>query len=152
MTDYGREFSIIHRYSRMYMSRITEKYGLPGRIMPYIRVISTCPGLSQDALAREFMIDKGSVARTIAMLVDKGLVERKANERNKRENLIYPTEDMKRIYREGCQCCEELNMIVGRGLSEEETAVFLEVLTKIADNLINALGKEKCDDKTAQLP
>ena len=35
MNDFGKEFSIIHRYSRVYMSKMLMEYNIPGRAVPY---------------------------------------------------------------------------------------------------------------------
>ena len=144
LIEYGRDFSIIHRYSRMYMSRAMEDYGIPGRLIPYVMVICEEPGMTQEAIARKFHIDKGSVARTVAKLVDKGLVIRKLNPENKRENLIYPTEDMLVLSETVRRTSRELDEVLNSGLSAGEQELVKDALRKMTDNLLDAMGKEEC--------
>ena len=153
MKEYEREFSIIHRYSRIYMSRAMGELDVSGRLLPYIMLISENPGTSQGTIANEFHIDKGSVARTIALLIDKGLVDKKENPENKRENLVYPTKKMLDISDKVKEANSELNAVLNRGFSEEEIEELSRLLSRMAGNLIEALGKEGCcGDKVTELP
>ena len=142
MTGYRREFSIIHRYSRMYMSRAMENYGISGRLIPYVMFICNNPATTQEAIARTFHIDKGAVARTIALLMEKGLVVRKENPDNKRENLLFPAEEMLKISERVRDAEDELEEVLNHGLSTAEQEQMEVLLEKMASNLIQAVGKE----------
>ena len=144
MREYGRELSIIHRYSRIYMSRTMEAYGISGRLIPYIMLLSSSPGITQDAVARKFQIDKGSVARTIALLVEKGLATKKENPDNKRENLIYPTGKMIEISKRVKDSDKEFDAVLYRGFTEDEKKQVAGLLSRMSENLIEAIGKEGC--------
>ena len=52
MNDFGKEFSIIHRYSRVYMSKLLMEYNIPGRAVPYFMEICAHPGISRSRLQK----------------------------------------------------------------------------------------------------
>ena len=56
MNDFGKEFSIIHRYSRVYMSKMLMEYNIPGRAVPYFMEICAHPGISQEQIAKNLKI------------------------------------------------------------------------------------------------
>lgn len=72
MNDFGKEFSIIHRYSRVYMSKLLMEYNIPGRAVPYFMEICAHPGISQEQIAKNLKIDKGAVARIVKAMLDAG--------------------------------------------------------------------------------
>ena len=58
----------------------------------YIIAICEEEGLSQDDLAHQLHIDKGTVANVLAKLEEKGFVSRKVNKEDKRGREVYTTE------------------------------------------------------------
>ena len=140
MNDFGKEFSIIHRYSRVYMSKMLMEYNIPGRAVPYFMEICAYPGISQEQIAKNLRIDKGAVARTVKTMVDAGVVERRQNPDDKRGYQLYPTEKMKKINMKNEEAREKLDKVLTEGMSEGEIQICRMLLQKMAENLINAVS------------
>ena len=140
MNDFGKEFSIIHRYSRVYMSKMLMEYNIPGRAVPYFMEICAYPGISQEQIAKNLRIDKGAVARTVKAMVDAGVVERRQNPEDKRGYQLYPTDKMKKINMKNEEAREKLNKVLTEGMSEGEIQICRMLLQKMAENLINAVS------------
>ena len=136
MNDFGKEFSIIHRYSRVYMSKLLMEYNIPGRAVPYFMEICAHPGISQEQIAKNLKIDKGAVAR----IVKAGIVERRHNPDDKREYQLYPTEKMKELNKKNEEAREKLEKVLTEGMSEEEIQMCSMLLKKMAENLVNAVS------------
>lgn len=140
MNDFGKEFSIIHRYSMVYMSKLLMEYNIPGRVVPYFMEICAQPGISQEQIAKNLKIDKGAVARTVKVMVDEGIVERKENPEDKRGYQLYPTEKMKKINEKNEEAREKLENVLTEGMSEGEIQTCRMLLQKMAENMVNAVS------------
>ena len=124
MNDFGKEFSIIHRYSRVYMSKLLMEYNIPGRAVPYFMEICAHPGISQEQIAKNLKIDKGAVARIVKAMLDSGIVERRHNPDDKKNE----------------EAREKLEKVLTEGMSEEEIQMCSMLLKKMAENLVNAVS------------
>lgn len=140
MIDFGKEFSIIHRYSMVYMSKMLMEYNISGRVVPYFVEICKAPGISQEQIAKNLKIDKGAVARTVKAMVDEDLVDRKSNPDDKRGYKLYPTEKMLIINEKNEEARLKLEKVLTAGMSEGEIQICQILLQKIADNLVNAVS------------
>ncbi len=140
MNDFGKEFSIIHRYSRVYMSKLLMEYNIPGRAVPYFMEICAHPGISQEQIAKNLKIDKGAVARTVKAMVDADVVERRHNPDDKRGYKLYPTEKMKELNKKNEEAREKLEKVLTEGMSAEEIQMCSMLLKKMAENLVNAVS------------
>lgn len=140
MNDFGKEFSIIHRYSMVYMSKLLMEYNIPGRVVPYFMEICASPGISQEQIANDLKIDKGAVARTVKIMVDAELVIREQNPEDKRCYCLYPTEKMKKINQKNEEARAKLEEVLTEGMSEEEIQICGRFLQQMAGNLINAVS------------
>ena len=99
-------------------------------------------GRSQDALAQVLCLNKSTVARSLAALEDKGLVERRPAAEDKRVLLVYPTEKMKALLPRVRAVAKEWNEAVTEGISEEELAVCESVLTRMTEKAKALLESE----------
>jgi DNA-binding MarR family transcriptional regulator len=88
-------------------------------------------GCSQEELARDIRLNKSTVARALAALEERGLVERKINATDKRALLVYPTLAARELLPRVRAVAEEWNFLLTDGIAEEELAVFCAVLDKM---------------------
>lgn len=142
MNDFGKEFSIIHRYGMVYMSKMLMEYNVPGRVVPYFMEICAFPGISQEQIAQHLKIDKGAVARTVKVMIDTGLVERKTNPKDKREYQLYPTEKMRKINKKNEEAREKFDRVLTEGMSTDEIHLCRTLLEKMSENLVNAVSAD----------
>ncbi len=146
MKEYIKEFSIIHRYSYVLLTEKMKEYSIPGRAVPYIVCIHERPGLSQEEIADELKIDKGAVARTIKMLLDEDFIERVQNPEDKRQYMIYPSERLDYVYETWNDAREKMGEILTKGISEDQLAVFDEVLSMMQSNVVDAVTETKLQE------
>lgn len=90
---------------------------------------------NQDAIARTIGVDKGSIARTMAKLEEKGLITRVPNPANRRENLVSLAPKSAEILEDMRQNLNDVSERAFDGFTDEERAMVLDALTRIADNL-----------------
>lgn len=92
-------------------------------------------GCNQKRLAESTSKDRGAMTRTLNLLENKGLIERKDSYYDKREFLIYLTDEGKTLYKEISdlmyQNAQELKSI----FTKKELEEFLYLSDKLAVNL-----------------
>ncbi|NMC56432.1 MAG: MarR family transcriptional regulator [Eubacteriaceae bacterium] len=81
-------FSVIVRCSRSFLEKRLKQYDISFNEQIMLMYISNNQFTNQDSIAKNFMTDKGTVAKAIKKLEEKGLILRKENPSNKRENII----------------------------------------------------------------
>ena len=64
----GRYFGVIHRFARRHFASQMQRLGLPPAAFPLILRLLWEDNISQDELADDFLVDKGTVARTLVKL------------------------------------------------------------------------------------
>ncbi len=86
-----RYISILYRYSRIHMARALRSHATGAGQYPFLLAVSRLPGISQDGLAEELAIDKGTTARAVRTLEKAGYLERRMDERDRRTLRLYST-------------------------------------------------------------
>ncbi len=71
--------SISARNGRIFYNRKLARLGLKSGEFLFVLCINDHPGFTQDQLAEELSINKSTVARAVAELIDKGFVYRESN-------------------------------------------------------------------------
>ena len=127
-----RKMNIISRCESIYRTQQLEEE-LPGIFHSYVLAICRKPGMSQDKLARHLCINKSNVTRHLAKLEQKGYIDRRVSEEDKRELLVYPTQHMLDLYPEVVRITKEWNALVSEDVTEEELKVFHRVLDKMLE-------------------
>lgn len=93
---------------------------------------------NQETIALAHGIDKGAIAKTIAKLEEKGLVEREVNPANKREKLVTLLPVANDVIAQMGESYSQLQELMFQGMDAREQEVLLVSLSKVAENL-NAL-------------
>jgi DNA-binding MarR family transcriptional regulator len=91
--------------------------------------------MSQEELASELRIDKGSVAKTIKQLESKNYVKRKTSSKDRRQYQVYPTELAKSIYPTIVEINTNYEHHLTKNLTPIESDVFKQLIDKISENL-----------------
>lgn len=133
-TQLFRNLSIIHRFSKLLIKKkiIESKIDCPP---PYLIAIWHNEGLSQDELAKLLRIDKGGIAKRLYQMEDKGYIERRQSEKDKRKYNIFLSEKSKKAMPKLFALEKEYEKILTRGMSQEEKNQFIK-LTEIASRNI----------------
>jgi MarR family transcriptional regulator, transcriptional regulator for hemolysin len=129
------DLSIIVRGGQVYSTRKLADYGINAAEEYILMFLLGHSNTNQDAIAKFFMLDKGSVARSLQKLEGKGFISRKINNENQREKVITLTKkafDLKDVL---TGLLVDWRKELYDGLSEDEVSKFEKTLEKLAGNI-----------------
>jgi DNA-binding MarR family transcriptional regulator len=92
-------------------------------------------GMTQDELTHVFCADKSSMSRVLALLEERGLVERRVDADNERRKIVRATQAALAVRGPGFDTSAAILRGAVAGLAPEEVATCLRVLAAIKDNL-----------------
>lgn len=131
--------SILSRLSRTFCERKLCDTNIGFTEQSILQFLSKSDNVNQDTIVKHFMLDKGSVAKTLNKLEEKDLINRTDNPNNKREKLITITE-LGKSYSRTCQNeIRELHSFLFEGLSTEEIKQFSKTIEIMTQNAIKAV-------------
>ena len=117
-------------------SEVMHEYGLKGSCAQYLTALRTREdGLTVSKLSEICVKDKAAVSRAISELEAKGMVVRKGTSSGMYRASVVLTPEGKDVAESVAQKASAAVAHAGKGLSEEERAVFYRVLDLIATNL-----------------
>lgn len=124
--------ALIGKGFTLYVNHHLEKYDLNVSQIHLLFEISNNSNMNQDKLALKCNINKGSAARSIKKLEDKGFVIRQIDENNRRQNKVSLTPKGKQTLKEAIIILDkwEDEVIVKKGFIEKE--MLQKVLKEIA--------------------
>lgn len=128
--------SVIFRHARIHINCMLSSLGLEGCSPPHLMALHNHPGTGQNALACYLKMDKGSIAKAVKSLIDKGFVYREDGaEYNRRDNLY--------LTRKGEETIPVLNKIradfetsVTREMTKSEIRTLKSLLDKAVNNIL----------------
>ncbi len=144
MPSIMRCINVISRCATMYRADKMPSKDFSACQHTYVLTICNYPGISQEQLARQIPLNKSNVARTLATLEERGYVERKQCETDKRMILVYPTQKMLDVYPEVKAIANEWNQYLVEDLTEQEKIILHRTLEKVSRRAAAYIkGKEK---------
>ncbi|WP_342304331.1 MarR family transcriptional regulator [Methanolobus sp. ZRKC5] len=138
----GAFISITYRSHFVWINNKMKEIGLSAGQFFVLMVLSHDQGITQDTLAWRLLIDKGSIARAVRILEDKGFIRRITDESNRRAVLIYLTETGEQLIPKVLKIDQELEETTLSGFTEEERTHAKVLLHKIAQNSYEAAYKD----------
>ncbi len=138
-----RYVSILYRYSQIYLSgRLKPLHSNVG-LYPFIAAICRQPGLNQEALSEILVMDKGTTAKAVKELENKGCIVREPDRSDRRTNRLYPTAH-------GEALGEQLDVfllgwkeILWKGFSEAEKSQSYDLVKRMAANAMSYVVAER---------
>ena len=103
----GKLISIIAKNQSLYLNHKLEEFKINSSQLHFLFEISYQKEINQDKIASRCSIDKGSVARSIKKLEDNGLVVRKVDDNNRRQNKVSLTPEGEKTLTESKKKLEE---------------------------------------------
>lgn len=120
-----------NRVSAAVASTYQALFGLKIPEWRLVAVIAEGEGATQQALGVATRMDKVTVSRAAATLVERGLVERRPNPGDQRSHLLMLTETGRALYEDVAPKALELEAQVFAGFSPKEIATFAAMLERI---------------------
>lgn len=127
--------SIIVRGSQVYCSRKLSDYGINAAEEYILMYLMGHRDANQESVAKFFVLDKGTVARSLQKLEGKGFIDRKINDVNQREKVITLTKKALNLKEVLSELLVDWRRAMFDGLSDEEIAVFERTVEKVAENI-----------------
>ncbi len=135
------------RCSQLYRSERLAEVGLNGGQYVYISNVCRNPGISQEQMSRQILINKSNVARQLAALEQNGFVRREPDAKDRRVMRVYPTEKAEEVYPYIQQVLADWRHYLTEDFSDEEReqldSLLERVLEKAAAYADKRLAKEK---------
>ncbi len=131
--------SILVRYCRSFTERRLREFDLSFGELIIIMFLSTHENVNQEAISKTYLIDKGMVAKTLDRLEKKGLIMRRQNPDNKRENILSLQQEGIDVFHMMSDILEEWNKILYEGISKEDIECLKRVTGKMVENVANYL-------------
>lgn len=124
--------SLLHRYRiSLALSGLRIYRGQP-EILEYLSTHGDC---SQKELADSLGVSPASIATSLKRMSKENFIERTTDENDRRINRLKITEKGENARLEGRKRCDKIDKIMFSDFSDEEIALFSDMLSRIADNL-----------------
>jgi len=92
-------------------------------------------GVTQEELSSIVCVDKAATARTVKSLEKKGYLLRIHDEKDKRQNRVYPTEKAKEIGQEVRAELMKFSKLLTRNIKEEDLDRLYSFLLQMEENM-----------------
>jgi DNA-binding MarR family transcriptional regulator len=135
------DLSIITRGSEIFMTRCLADFGITANEVVILSYLYGHDGPRQEDISETYMLDKGTVAKTLQKLEKKGLVERIVNQNDQREKVIKLTDKGLGVKDVCTNVIRIWHDVMFAGISKEDIAAFSRVTAKIAANVSADLEK-----------
>ena len=130
--------SIITRNHYIFMNHELKHLELTDGQVPCLLVLSKKEGITQDELAKMFYIDKGTIARAIKKLEEKGMVNKVQDPLNRRRYLLSLTPKGEQVIPIILQAEKKWENILFKGFSNEERSSMLDKMKILAENSLKS--------------
>ena len=134
--EWYAESEMFRRLERQYFRDRLGTLGLQQLDGMILHLLGREGHMRQEDLAVQLAVDKGAVARSLARLEKRGLVERQVSARCRREKHVSLTSAGEGAYQGVQRILEEWGHVKYQGFTPEERALNEAFLTRIAENVI----------------
>ena len=123
------------------MTRCLADFGITANEVVILSYLYANNGPRQEDISEYFMLDKGTIAKTVQKLEKKGLIERSVNESDQREKVITLTEKGLCVRDVSTNLVRIWHETMFKGISEADIDAFARITAKIASNVSSDLEK-----------
>ena len=129
--------SVIVRHSRTYLERELQHYDIGYSEEVILMYLLDHADVSQETISRHFILDKGSIAKTMTKMEDKNLVHRYENPANKREKLVSLTTTGEALTLPCRQALDKFHQQLFQGLTQEDRQKLSDIIRIMEQNAIS---------------
>jgi len=123
-----------------------EQLDLPPVAFPLLMRLRRRDDVSQEDLVDDFLVDKGTVARTLANLEDAGLVSREVDPDDRRIKRVSVTDRGREVAGDLRAVARRWDGKLMEGFSDEERAELMDYLARMKDNAKRHWHDESAED------
>ncbi|EGY1138446.1 MarR family winged helix-turn-helix transcriptional regulator [Listeria monocytogenes] len=135
----AKAIAIIHRSESSFKNKKLLETGLNIGQLRYLWTLYKEDGISQESMAKRFMVDKASVTRHIKRLEELGMIRREIDAKDRRIQRIFVTEtgfQMRDLIEE---VTAEWSALLTANFSEKEKDDLMHLIGRLSDNAIIAV-------------
>lgn len=130
-------------WQRISLYKIAHHSGLYQGQLPVLAFIQKNEGCTQKEAADQLGVSAASIASSTKRLQRAGMIRKKIDENNLRQNMLYLTEEGEKATEKTCKKMDEFHLSFFQGFSDKE----LDLLGQFLDRLIlNVAGKDSTVD------
>ncbi len=126
----------IYRCTQTYIDKRLKKFGLTTGSYPYLIILNTNEGISQNDISRKLNVDKAMSARTIKKLVELEYVRKEENIDDVRAYKLYITDKGKYLIPEVIKIIDTWINILIQDNEKKEVKTSMEFLEKALNNAV----------------
>ena len=138
MQDFGLHYWVLIAQSRLHRAISRQVCGAGG-LMPgqpkILEFLSAHDGCTQKEIGQGCALDKSTVTSLLGRMIDNGLVQRRADENDRRTVRIRLTETGRAKAREVEIVFAQVDARAWQGVNPDEQAQFMRILRQIIDNM-----------------
>lgn len=129
-----RLITLLARKSQSCITEVLKDYEISAAEQPFFMAVEHSEGMNQEELTAMVSVDKAATTRAIRSLEEKGYLIRRQDTKDRRKNLIYPTEKTHEIYPKVHGALLALNDRITEGLSGAEQDAVCRCMLIMAQN------------------
>ncbi|WP_319469108.1 MarR family winged helix-turn-helix transcriptional regulator [uncultured Pseudodesulfovibrio sp.] len=130
----GYRIARLFRMNSCRLDRWLAEFGLCHGQVPYLISITEKSGQTQDELAAQVHVHRAATARILKNMEAAGLVTRKENPENRRQNLVFPTDKSCALIGDVVDVLDIHNETLLKGFSDEERELLFSMMDRILEN------------------
>lgn len=140
------KFNLFFRCGREYGRLMTKDLGINYTEYNICVFLYFYPDAPQDLISKSYMLDKTTVAKSLQILEQRGLITRSVNPQNRRQNLINLTEDGAGLIKDALYVYDDWVEKVSGSLTAREQQQFDAMLDKMLRSAMEL--KEQTENST----
>ena len=131
MSKLLQNLTAVSRCGVEYRKQYLEAEGIPGKYGRFLLEVCSNPGISQEALSRQLLLDKSNITRNAATLEEEGYITRSSCPDDRRVLRLYPTEKTLALIPHLTAAWDSWESIITKTFTPEESALAVSLLEKM---------------------
>jgi DNA-binding MarR family transcriptional regulator len=131
------DISVLNKYGKQKIDDMLIKYNIDWRIMVVLLITEQILGVSQVRLTPFMQTDKGNVTRILQTMEKRGMIYRKTDTKDQRNNLCYLTDQSFKLLPKLKRILILWEKECFSGLTKEEIILFKKINKTITKNLVD---------------
>lgn len=136
---FGAVFSLISRSRFVYLNDRLRPLGLSAGQLPILMLLAKEQNIMQDRLVKHYLLDKGTIARSVKKLEDNGYIRRIIDPANRRAVRLFLTDKGERITPVLKTINHEWEELVSAGMSDSERETLTSLIRTVAVNSCHSM-------------
>ncbi len=138
---FGAVVSLVNRSRYVFLNNRLRPLGLSAGQFPVLMLLAREQNIMQEDLVRHYRLDKGTIARAVKKLEDRGYIRRITDPGNRRAVRLFLTERGEDAVPRLHTINREWENLVSAGLSDEERTTLHRLMKRVARDGLAMLQK-----------